>query len=136
MLKTEWITFVLKMGVTCAALWLVFYQIGLTRTEQTVWENPVRSAFFFSGLIQFLFGLCCIVRNGGLFKTYAFLGYIMQKDKMKKDIRRGILASDTKLPSFTDYILERYTTKWDGSVMFAGAGLMFFIYAVMFIYFS
>ena len=94
-------------------------------------------ALFYGGVFQVLFGLGCIVRNSGLFKTMSYLGYVMKKSRINKAIRQGELpkeaTKEAAVTSFTEYVIDKYQQKWSTLPFFIGAAAALGLYGLLFI---
>jgi len=88
---------------------------------------------FYTAIFMFLAGLACIVRNGGLFKSFSYIRYFNKRARIRRKINNGELTEKDALGSFTDYILEKYETQWGFWHLFIMSAVLFALYGVLFL---
>jgi len=90
-------------------------------------------AFFQTALISLLLGLCCIVRNGGLFKGLTYIRYRIHKKNMRKQKEKNISA-DEREENFAQFINERYSKKWVVAPYFIFSSVYILMYIALLIF--
>ena len=89
-------------------------------------------ALFYSGMIQSFIALGCMVRNGGLFKTFTYLRFYMKRSRINKAIANGTLPKEASIGSFGDYVLVRYSVQWRYYQFFVMSAILLAIYFAIF----
>ena len=116
---------VLATSTAAALLVLLFFLIS----KEADTRERLAHALFFSGLIEMLAFLGCLVRNGGIFKTLSYFQYRRKKKRIKDEIDHGVLPPDTRAENFQEYVMKKYETKWNGIPFLVCGAVMLALYA-------
>ena len=110
-----------------AVLVLLFFLIS----KEAAPGERFAHALFFSGLIEMLAFLACLVRNGGIFKTLSYFQYRRKRKRLKDEIDHGILPPDTHVANFQEFVMDKYERKWNGIPFFVCGAALLALYALL-----
>ena len=115
--------------LVASAAVVLFYRVS---TASGVYVR-LSEAFFQAGLLSLLLGLCCIVRNGGLFKGLSYVSYRLYKRKINKQKKEKTIPAGEKEDSFVTFIAKKYAKKWASVPYFVFGGILMLLYILLLI---
>jgi len=104
----------------------LFYRVSAVYDLHT----RLSETFFQAALLSLLLGLCCVVRNGGLFKGLSYIGYRKYKKDFKKQKKENAIHTDEQEDNFAQFVTKKYSAKWDGTPYFILGSVYALLFAV------
>ena len=103
----------------------VFFYKG---TQADSIYHKLSETFFQTALTSLLLGLCCVVRNGGLFKGLTYIRYRMYRSDVKKQKKYRTIPANEKEDDYAQYIVGVYSKKWNSAPYFFFSGTLVLFY--------